>query len=131
LAHEGFVELLPYRGARVSVIRLKNVQEHYQLKAMLDGYGCYAAAQKLTEEDFATLANNICNAACNLQNLRNLLCPHFITPYHLSFLLKYERQRPLCISWQYPQQSNRVHIDPKDDAPASLPLPIFLLRCDL
>ena len=28
LAHEGFVELLHYRGARVSEIRLKNVLEH-------------------------------------------------------------------------------------------------------
>lgn len=67
LAHEGFVELLPYRGARVSVIRLKNVHEHYQLKAMLDGYGCYAAAQKLTEEDFATLANNIEESRCYIE----------------------------------------------------------------
>ncbi|NLB83084.1 MAG: GntR family transcriptional regulator, partial [Synergistaceae bacterium] len=59
LTHEGFIELLPYRGARVSVIRLKDVKEHYQLKAMLDGYVCYAVAQTITDEDLVNLANNI------------------------------------------------------------------------
>jgi DNA-binding GntR family transcriptional regulator len=59
LAYEGFVELLPYKGARVSVIRRKNVKEHYQLKAMLDGYGCYVAAQTFGRDDLDALAQNI------------------------------------------------------------------------
>lgn len=59
LAYEGFIELLPYRGARVSVIHRKNVQEHYQLKGMLDGYGCYLAATSFEEEDLDALAQNM------------------------------------------------------------------------
>lgn len=59
LAYEGFIELLPYKGARVSLIRPKNVKEHYQLKAMLDGYGCYVAAQTFEQHDLEALAQNI------------------------------------------------------------------------
>ncbi|MPM13953.1 HTH-type transcriptional repressor RspR [bioreactor metagenome] len=55
LSYEGFVELLPYRGARVSVIKAKNVREHYQLKAMLDGYSCFLAAQTFSQEDLNSL----------------------------------------------------------------------------
>jgi len=56
LAYEGFVELLPYRGARVSLIREKNVREHYQLKAMLDGYSAYLAAGTFSRDDLNTLS---------------------------------------------------------------------------
>jgi DNA-binding GntR family transcriptional regulator len=55
LSYEGFVELLPYRGARVSVIKPQNVKEHYQLKAMLDGYSCYLAAQNFSSADLDCL----------------------------------------------------------------------------
>lgn len=51
LSYDGFIELLPYRGARVSVIKPQNVKEHYQLKAMLDGYCCFLAAQALSPTD--------------------------------------------------------------------------------
>ncbi|GAB1428680.1 hypothetical protein MASR2M17_21100 [Aminivibrio sp.] len=67
MAHEGFDELLPYRGARVSVIRVKNVKEHYQLKTMLDGYVCYAIAQIITDEDIKNLAENIEESRCCLE----------------------------------------------------------------
>ncbi len=68
LAYEGFVELLPYRGARVSVIRRKNVKEHYQLKAMLDGYGCYVAAQTFGVDDLDALAQNIEETVRHIEN---------------------------------------------------------------
>lgn len=51
LSFDGFVELLPYRGARVSLIKPKNVKEHYQLKAMLDGYCTFFASQTLSPQD--------------------------------------------------------------------------------
>ncbi len=68
LAYEGFVELLPYRGARVSVIHRKNVQEHYQLKGMLDGYGCYLAAGTFEKEDLDALAQNIEETVRHIEN---------------------------------------------------------------
>lgn len=51
LSYDGFIELMPYRGARVSVIKPQNVKEHYQLKAMLDGYCSFLAAQALSAPD--------------------------------------------------------------------------------
>ena len=68
LAYEGFVEVLPYRGARVSVLRRKNVKEHYQLKAMLDGYACYLAAQTFGKDDLDALAQNIEETALHIEN---------------------------------------------------------------
>lgn len=68
LAYQGFVELLPYRGARVSVIHRKNVKEHYQLKGMLDGYGCYLAARSFEKEDLDALAQNIDETVRHIEN---------------------------------------------------------------
>ncbi|GEM_PF-296285 len=55
LSYEGFVELLPYRGARVTVLKPENVREHYQLKAMLDGYCCFLAAQRFSSQNYICL----------------------------------------------------------------------------
>lgn len=51
LSFDGFIELLPYRGARVSLIKPKNVKDHYQLKAMLDGYCTFSASLTLSPQD--------------------------------------------------------------------------------
>jgi len=66
LAYEGFVELTPYRGARVSVIKSQDIKNHYQLKAMFDGYSAYHAAQSFNEEDLETLEDTIRKMASHI-----------------------------------------------------------------
>jgi DNA-binding GntR family transcriptional regulator len=55
LAAEGFVDLIPYRGATVSGISPENVREHYEIKGMVEGFAAHVGAQRFTEKDLAPL----------------------------------------------------------------------------
>ena len=55
LAADGFVDLIPYRGATVSGISPENVREHYEIKAMVEGFAAYIGAKRFTEKDISDL----------------------------------------------------------------------------
>ncbi len=55
LAAEGFVELHPNRGAMVVDWTEENLLQVFDLRAMLEGYGCELAAMNRTEQDLAAL----------------------------------------------------------------------------
>jgi len=55
LAADGFVDLIPYRGATVSGISPENVREHYEIKAMVEGFAAYIGARRFTENDISEL----------------------------------------------------------------------------
>ena len=55
LAAEGFVELHPNRGAMVVDWTEENLLQVFDLRAMLEGYGCELAAMKRTEQDLGAL----------------------------------------------------------------------------
>jgi DNA-binding GntR family transcriptional regulator len=55
LAAEGFVNLVPYRGATVSGISAEDVREHYEIKSMVEGFAAYIGAQRFTEKDISDL----------------------------------------------------------------------------
>lgn len=55
LAAEGFVELHPNRGAMVVDWTEENLLQVFDLRAMLEGYGCELAALNRTEQDLAAL----------------------------------------------------------------------------
>ena len=55
LATEGFVELHPNRGVRVMDWSSENLLQVFDLRVMLEAYGCELAASHATEEDLRLL----------------------------------------------------------------------------
>jgi DNA-binding GntR family transcriptional regulator len=51
LAVENFVDLVPYRGAIVSSITSKGVREHFEIKAMFEGFAAYIGAQRFGKKE--------------------------------------------------------------------------------
>lgn len=56
LGAEGLVEVLPNRGARVARWTERDLQEIYELRAMLESYGAARAATRIASADIARLA---------------------------------------------------------------------------
>jgi DNA-binding GntR family transcriptional regulator len=55
LALEGFVEILPYKGARVTKITPESAREHFEIKAMVEGFAGYIAAQRFGKKKIRNL----------------------------------------------------------------------------
>lgn len=55
LEGEGFVQIIPRRGAFVTATSVKDMEELYFARAILEGQAAYHAADKLTEREFARL----------------------------------------------------------------------------
>lgn len=51
LDSEGFLQVLPRRGARVAPLSEKDVREFYEIKAELESYAARLASPKLTQKD--------------------------------------------------------------------------------
>lgn len=51
LDSEGFLQVLPRRGARVASISEKDIHEFYEIKAVLEGHAAELAATRLTDRD--------------------------------------------------------------------------------
>jgi DNA-binding GntR family transcriptional regulator len=55
LEGEGFVQIIPRRGAFVTATSVKDVEELYFARALLEGQAAYHAVDKLTAQDFKRL----------------------------------------------------------------------------
>jgi DNA-binding GntR family transcriptional regulator len=55
LVHEGLVELLPRRGYLVSSITVRDAQDDFELRVILEGAAAESAARKLTDEQLRQL----------------------------------------------------------------------------
>lgn len=55
LSSEGLVEFLPNRGARVSAWSARELEDLYEIRAMLEGHAARLAAQRITGEEIAHL----------------------------------------------------------------------------
>ena len=55
LESEGFLTVIPRRGAVVSRITKKEVSDFYELKSLLEGYAARIAAEKITEKGIEKL----------------------------------------------------------------------------
>ncbi len=51
LESEGFLTVIPRKGAVVSSITRKDIEDFYELKSLLEGYAARVAAKKMTEKD--------------------------------------------------------------------------------
>ena len=59
LESEGYLTVIPRRGAVVSEFKQKDVEDFYAIKSILEGYAARQACSKLTEKELAKLhANN-------------------------------------------------------------------------
>jgi DNA-binding GntR family transcriptional regulator len=57
LESEGLVVRMPHAGAIVRTLDERDVEDAFQLRALLEGYGAAYAAQRLTEEQIRELEN--------------------------------------------------------------------------
>lgn len=55
LDSEGFLHIIPRRGARVAPISEKDVREFYEIKAILEGYAARLAAPRLSDQDLGKM----------------------------------------------------------------------------
>lgn len=55
LASEGVVEFVPNRGAQVAVFSQKDLQELFDVRAVLEGFAARLAARNATDEDLSRL----------------------------------------------------------------------------
>jgi DNA-binding GntR family transcriptional regulator len=55
LESEGFLTVIPRRGAVVSSLTRKEVQDFYEIKSLLEGYAARVAAQRVTKKDIEKL----------------------------------------------------------------------------
>ncbi|MDX2495723.1 MAG: GntR family transcriptional regulator [Desulfuromusa sp.] len=55
LESEGFLTVIPRKGAVVAALSERDVQEYYAVKSILEGYAAELAAQNLTEKELAKL----------------------------------------------------------------------------
>ncbi|MDF1535426.1 MAG: GntR family transcriptional regulator [bacterium] len=55
LESEGFLTVIPRRGAVVSSITRKEVQDFYEIKSLLEGYAARIAADRITKKDIDKL----------------------------------------------------------------------------
>ncbi|MBI3976616.1 MAG: GntR family transcriptional regulator [Chloroflexi bacterium] len=55
LQEEGFVEIVPFRGARVPHLTADHIRSVYEMRAALEGYAAWRAAHDLRDDEIETL----------------------------------------------------------------------------
>ncbi|MGB5994812.1 MAG: GntR family transcriptional regulator [Candidatus Deferrimicrobiaceae bacterium] len=78
LESEGFITVIPRKGAIVASLSSKDVSDFYDLKAILEGYAARAAVPHLTEKDIAKMEslNHQIEAAVAKKDVRKVLAHH-------------------------------------------------------
>lgn len=86
LESEGFITVIPRKGAVVASFSAKDVSDFYDLKALLEGYAARCAAKVLTEKDLQKMeaVNRQMEAAAAKKDLRKVLVLH--NEFHDIFL---------------------------------------------
>jgi DNA-binding GntR family transcriptional regulator len=78
LESEGFITVIPRKGAIVASLSPKDVADFYDLKAVLEGYAARTAAKKLTPKDIERMesVNRQMEAAAAKKDVRKVLSLH-------------------------------------------------------
>ncbi len=86
LESEGFISVVPRKGAIVASLSSKDVSNFYELKMVLEGHAARCAAMNLTENDLARMetVNRQIEAAAGKKDLRRVLDLH--NEFHDIFL---------------------------------------------
>ena len=59
LQAEGLVDSTPYQGSTVRVYAIEDLDDMYQLRALLEGHGARRAAARIQDEDIETLRESV------------------------------------------------------------------------
>jgi len=78
LETEGFITVIPRKGAVVASLSSKDVSDFYDLKAILEGYAARTAVANLTEKDLARMdtVNRQIETAASKKEVRRVLALH-------------------------------------------------------
>jgi DNA-binding GntR family transcriptional regulator len=57
LESEGFITVIPRKGAVVSTLSRKDVEDFYELKSILEGFAARKAVEKVTDKDISQMEN--------------------------------------------------------------------------
>ncbi len=86
LESEGFITVIPRKGAVVASLSAKDISDFYDLKMVLEGYAARCAAKVLSEKDMVKMeaVNRQMEAASGKKDLRKILSLH--NEFHEIFL---------------------------------------------
>jgi DNA-binding GntR family transcriptional regulator len=86
LESEGFITVIPRKGAVVASLSAKDISDFYDLKTVLEGYAARCAARTLTEKDIMKMetVNRQMEASAAKKDLRRVLTLH--NEFHDIFL---------------------------------------------
>lgn len=86
LESEGFITVIPRKGAVVASLSAKDISDFYDLKTVLEGYAARCAARTLTEKEIVKMetVNRQMEAAADKKDLRKVLTLH--NEFHDIFL---------------------------------------------
>lgn len=86
LESEGYLTVIPRRGAVVSEFNLKEVEDFYAIKSILEGYAARKACENLTEKELERLQtiNNRLAGLAEVNDIKNFCKTH--DEFHAMFI---------------------------------------------
>jgi DNA-binding GntR family transcriptional regulator len=93
LESEGYLTVIPRRGAVVSEFNLKEVEDFYAIKSILEGYAARRACEKLTEKELERLQtiNNRLAGLAEVNDIRGFCKTH--DEFHAMFINASENEK--------------------------------------
>lgn len=110
LETEGFITVMPRKGAVVSPITAKDVREFYAIKSLLEGYAARQACAKFTDKDIKRLrALNQQMKTCAEENdLKGFF--RLDSQFHETFLKACNNDRLCALAHNIVQQFERLRV---------------------
>jgi len=97
LESEGFVRILPHRGAQVSELSQTEIRELFELRALLEPRLLRLSAPRLTEQDYAALDRINAEYRAEIQAMNPGRWGELNTKLHLHLMSRAEQPRTLAI----------------------------------
>lgn len=107
LESEGFVRILPHRGAQVSELSQTEIRELFELRALLEPRLLRLSAPRLTADDFATLDAINAEYRAEIQAMNPARWGDLNTKLHLHLMARAEQPRTLAIVTALLQNTDR------------------------
>jgi DNA-binding GntR family transcriptional regulator len=107
LESEGFVRILPHRGAQVSELSQAEIRELFELRALLEPRLLRESAPRLTAEDYAALDRINAEYRAEIRALNPGRWGELNTRLHLHLMSRAEQPRTLAIVTALLQNTDR------------------------
>ncbi|HIQ04986.1 MAG TPA: GntR family transcriptional regulator, partial [Anaerolineae bacterium] len=99
LEREGFVVRVPYKGTYVAQVNWKDIEEIFQLRAVLEGLAVRLATLRLTADDWEKGERLLARAQEALAQGDRELCSRLGRQFHKLFIRKADNQRLASIMY--------------------------------